>query len=95
MDDFDYLDDGWGKWERLSPANRTRKQRAVVDVCGTITGVEADGLISVWRECGDSMPRIIESFRMVGASEIVRLLEESSFRREILSRTPPGADDWD
>jgi hypothetical protein len=95
MDDFDYLDDCCGKWERLSPAKRTRKQQAVVDVCGTIAGVEGDGVINVWREHGDSMERIIESFRMAGASAVARLLEESSFCREILSRTSTDADDWD
>lgn len=95
MDDFDYLDDCWRRWERLSPAKRTRKQQAVVDVCGTITIVAGDGLINVWREWGDSMPRIIESFQMAGASEIVRLLAESSFCRDILSRTSPDAEDWD
>ena len=95
MDDFDYLDDCWGRWERLPPKKRTRKRQAVVDVCGTITGVEGDGVINVWREWGDSMERIIESFRMAGSSEIARLLEESSFSKEILIRTAPDEDDWD
>ncbi len=94
MDDFDYLDDCWGKWEDLPPAKRTRKEQAVVDVCGTITAVEGDGILSVWRESGGSMDRIIESFRMAGASEIARLLAESSFCRQILNRTSPDADDW-
>ena len=95
MDDFDYLDDCWGRWEKLPPAKRTRKQQAVVDVCGTVTAVEGDGLINVWRESGDSMDRIIESFRMAGASEIAGLLEQSGFCKDILGRTSPDADDWD
>ncbi len=95
MDDFDYLDECFGKWERVPPGKRTRNQQAVVDVCGTIAGVEGDGVISVWRESGDSMDRILESFQMASATEIARLLEESSFCRGILSRTPPDADDWD
>jgi hypothetical protein len=95
MDDFDYLDECWGRWEELPAAKRTRKQQAVVDVCGTITGVEGDGIVNVWREWGDSMDRIIESFQMAGASEIADLLAESSFCRQILNRTSPEADDWD
>ena len=94
MDDFDFLDDCWGKWEKLPPATRTRNQQAVVDVCGTITAVEGDGILSVWKESGDSMDRIVESFRMAGAADIAGLLEESSFCRQILNRTSPDADDW-
>jgi len=40
------------------------------------------------------MDRIVESFRMAGASEIARLLEESSFCKQILNRTSPDGDDW-
>jgi hypothetical protein len=94
MDDFDFLEDCWAKWENLPAAKRTREQQAVVDVCGTITAVEGDGVLSVWEESGDSLDRIVESFRMAGAMDIARLLEESSFCSQILNRTPPEADDW-
>jgi hypothetical protein len=94
MDDFEFLDDCWGKWEKLAPAKRNRNQQAVVDVCGTITDVEGDGVLSVWRESAVSMDRIVDSFRMAGALDIARLLEESSFCKEILNRTSPDADDW-
>ena len=94
MDDFDFLDDCCGKWQKIPPAKRTRKQQAVLDVCGTIAIVEGDGVVNVWHESADFIDRIVESFQMAGASEIARLLSESSFCRQILNRTSPNADAW-
>ena len=94
MNDFDYLDECVGTWE-MTPANKlTRQQQAVLDVSGTITFISGDGLLHVWSQSGDSMDRIIESFRMAGISEIADLLQESSFCKSILERTPPDAEDW-
>lgn len=95
MNEFDYLDDCHDRWESLAEEKLTREQQAVVDVCSTIGCVEGDGVLCVWSQFGDSMERIIESFRMAGASEIAQLLEESSFCRDIIARTSEDADEWD
>src|SRR5262249_45714157 len=91
---FEYLDQCCGKWEKLPPEKRTREQQAVIDVNWTLGGVEGDGILEVWAELGDSMDRIIESFRMAGASEIAQLVESSSFCKGILARAPAGAKEW-
>ncbi|HWH72096.1 MAG TPA: hypothetical protein VNT26_22225 [Candidatus Sulfotelmatobacter sp.] len=94
MDDLEYLEECVAKWQDLSAEKLTRQQQAVVDVVTSIGLIEGDGLESFWSQCGDSMDRIIESFRMAGASEIAGWLEETSFCRDIIARTSPGADDW-
>lgn len=94
MDDFEYLEECAMKWERLPPEKLTRQQQAVVDVVGAIGLVEGDGVEALWSECGSTMDRIIESFRMAGASKIADTLQGTSFCREIISRTTPDAEDW-
>ncbi len=39
------------------------------------------------------MERILESFRIVGASELADLLQATSFCRDIIARTAPDAHD--
>ncbi len=94
MDDFEYLDECAAKWQDLPAKKLTRQQQAVVDVVNAIGLVEGDGVEALWSECADSMDRIIESFRMAGATEIAERLQSTSFCKDIIARTPPGADDW-
>jgi hypothetical protein len=94
MNDFDYLDECVGKWERLPAKKLTRKQQVVLDVYGTIVFVEGDGLLHVWSQYGNRMDSIIESFRLARADEIADLLQSTSFCRDIIARTPADAADW-
>lgn len=94
MDEFEYLDDCAMKWESIPSKRLTRQQQAVVDVVTTIGLIEGDGVESLWHQFGDSMDRIIESFRMAKADEIADILEKTSFCKDIIARTPPDADDW-
>lgn len=94
MNDFDYLDKCVGKWEMLPAKKLSRQQQAVLDVYGTITFVEGDGLLRAWSEYLDSIDRIIESFRMAKAYELADLLQSTAFCKDIIARTPADADDW-
>ena len=94
MDDFEYLDECAAKWQDLPAKKLTRQQQAVVDVVNTIGLIEGDGVEALWSECGGYTDRIIESFRMAGASDIADKLQGTSFCKDIIARTPPGADDW-
>ena len=94
MDDFDYLDACAAKWQGLAPEKLTRQQQAVVDVVCAIGLVEGDGVEALWSECGSSMDRIIESFRMAGATEIAEMLQGTSFFKDIIAKTPSEADEW-
>jgi hypothetical protein len=94
MDDFEYLKECVSNWQDLPLSKLSRKQQAVVDVVSAIGVIEGDGVVCLWSECGDSMDRIIESFRMAGANEIADLLQGTSFCRDIITRTVPDANEW-
>lgn len=94
MNDFDYLDDCVGRWEKLPVERLTRGQQTVLDVYGTITFIEGDGLLFVWSQFAHSMDRIMESFRLAGLGQFADLLLSARFCADIIARTSPSAEDW-
>src|SRR5690242_16095149 len=66
----------------------------VVDVVTSIALIEGDGVETLWSHLGDSMERIIESFRMAGAIEIAEKLQSTAFFKDIIAKTPADADEW-
>ncbi len=92
MGDFEYLDECAAKWQDLPARKLTRQQQAVVDVVNALGLIEGDGVEALWAASGDSMGRIIESFTMAGATEIADRLRSTAFCKDVIARTPPGAD---
>lgn len=68
---------------------RSRKKLAVLDVWWLIGGVEGDGLHSFWCD-GYDHSRVIESCRIVGATELAEALKESSWARDVILRGTDG-----
>lgn len=73
-------------WLKLPPEQRTREQQAVIDTLHTIGMAEGDGLHHVWQEQAESMPRVAESFRLIGFPELADALESTSFCREVIAK---------